>query len=106
MITEPMPTPLAPFPPGNFLLGNHHEFRPERFLADQLKPRHRLAFMPFGAGHRVCVGNAFALTESMLLLAMIARHYRFNLLPGQTVEPEIQVTLRPKGGMRLAVSRR
>jgi len=81
-------------------------FRPERFLADQLKPRHRLAFMPFGAGHRVCVGNAFALTESMLLLAMIAQHYRFNLLPGQTVEPEIQVTLRPKGGMRLAVSRR
>ena len=81
-------------------------FRPERFLADAFKPGHRLAFMPFGAGHRVCVGNAFALTESILLLAMIAQHYRFEPLPGQIVEAQIQVTLRPKGGIRLAVSRR
>ncbi len=63
----------------------------------------RLAYMPFGTGHRVCIGNAFALAESMLLLAMIARHYRFERLPGQTAEPELEVTLRPKGGMRLAV---
>ena len=81
-------------------------FQPERFLPEQFKPKHRLAFMPFGAGHRLCVGNAFALTESMLLLAMIAKHYRFETLPGESVEPELEVTLRPKGGVRLAVTPR
>ena len=81
-------------------------FQPERFLPEPFKPKHRLAFMPFGAGHRLCVGNAFALTESMLLLAMIAKHYRFETLSGESVEPEIEVTLRPKGGMRLAVTPR
>ncbi|QSA98762.1 cytochrome P450 [Methylococcus sp. EFPC2] len=81
-------------------------FSPERFLADAAKPAHRLAYMPFGAGHRVCIGNAFALTESVLLLAMMARHHRFDLAPGQSVDPEIEVTLRPRGGLRLTVSKR
>ena len=79
-------------------------FQLERFLPEQFKPKHRLAFMPFGARYRLCVGNAFALTESLLLLAMIAKYNRFDIPLGVTVEPETEVTLRTKGGMRLAVS--
>ncbi len=79
-------------------------FQLERFLPDQFKPKYRLAFMPFGARYRLRVSNTFALTESLLLLAMIAKYYRFDIPLGVTVEPETEVTLRTKGGMRLAVS--
>jgi cytochrome P450 len=81
-------------------------FRPERFLEGESRSRHRLAYMPFGAGHRVCIGNGFALTESMLLLAMIAQRYRLDLASGQTVQPELEITLRPRNGLRMQLSRR
>lgn len=81
-------------------------FRPERFLDGQPAPAHRLAYMPFGAGPRVCLGNRFAMAEGVLMLAAIAQHFRLDLPPGQGVEPEITITLRPKPGLRTAVSRR
>lgn len=81
-------------------------FRPERFLEGQPAPAHRLAYMPFGAGPRVCLGNHYALAEGVLLLAALARHYRLDLPPDQMVEPEITITLRPRTGLRMAVSRR
>ena len=79
-------------------------FRPERFLDGQ--PGHRLAFMPFGAGPRVCPGNHLAMTEAVLLLASLARQYRLDLLPGHRLETEITITLRPKGGLPMRLSRR
>lgn len=82
------------------------EFSPERFLRDDDKPGHRLAYMPFGAGQRVCVGNAFALIESILLLALLARRFRLELQTDRPVEPELEVTLRPKGRILMNVSRR
>lgn len=81
-------------------------FRPERFLAGDRAPGHRLAFMPFGAGHRVCLGNHFAMAEGVLLLAAIARHFQLELTPGQKVEPEIVLTLRPKGGLAMRLAER
>jgi cytochrome P450 len=81
-------------------------FHPERFLPGTAQPGHRLAFMPFGAGPRVCLGNHFAMAETMLLLAALARQFRLEPLPGQTVEPEIVLALRPKGGLRMRVSMR
>jgi cytochrome P450 len=81
-------------------------FRPERFLPGSAPSRHRLAFMPFGAGPRVCVGSSFAMEEALLLMALIARRFRFEPLAGASVQPEIEVTLRPRGGHKLAVTRR
>jgi cytochrome P450 len=81
-------------------------FRPERFLEGQPTPAHRLAYMPFGAGPRVCLGNHFAMAEGVLLLATIAQHYRLDLPPGQAVKPEITITLRPKGGLPMRISPR
>lgn len=81
-------------------------FRPQRFLPGSPPPAHRLAFMPFGAGPRVCVGSSFAMAEALLLMALVARRFRLEPLPGVTVRPEIEVTLRPRGGLKLAVTPR
>ena len=81
-------------------------FRPERFEESAEGVRHRLAWMPFGAGHRTCVGNHFAMIEGPLLLALIAQRYEMNLLPGQTVEPEVAVTVRPRNGLKMTIQKR
>jgi cytochrome P450 len=81
-------------------------FRPERFMSGEDANGHRLAWMPFGAGHRACIGNHFAMIEGPLLLALIAQRYELNLLPGQTVEPEVAVTVRPKNGLKMIVRKR
>jgi cytochrome P450 len=66
----------------------------------------RYAYLPFGGGPRVCIGNGFALMEARLILATLAQRYRFTLLPDQTVTPVQLVTLRPKGGLRVRVEPR
>ena len=81
-------------------------FEPERFLDDKEKQLPRCAYLPFGAGPRICIGNHFASMEGHLLLATIARHARFALASDRPVELEPLVTLRPKGGLPVRVSRR
>lgn len=71
-------------------------FNPERFLSNESR---RLAFMPFGAGERVCIGNHFAMLESQLLLAMMVKEYDFELLAPNEAEIEMVVSIRPKGGI-------
>ena len=81
-------------------------FRPERW-ADGLASRlPRFAYFPFGGGPRQCIGNAFALMESALLLAAIAQRFRLTLEPGQRVTPTPYVTLRPEPGLRMRLERR
>jgi len=80
-------------------------FSPERFLeADTALPK--LAYLPFGGGPRVCIGNSFAQLEATLLLATLAQRFRLSLEPAQTVSPEATLTLRPKGGLRLRLHTR
>ena len=74
-------------------------FDPERFLGDKEKHLPRCAYMPFGAGPRVCIGNHFALMEGHILLATIARRARFELTSSKDPEMEPLVTLRPRGGI-------
>ncbi len=83
---------------------NPEQFLPERWLNDQ-QPRSRYAYMPFGAGPRACVGIHFASVEGPLLLALIARRYDLQLAQ-EHVEPELMVTLRPKGGLRMTLQPR
>lgn len=70
-------------------------FRPERWLAED-KSRPRFAYFPFGAGPRQCIGESFAWTEGVLLLATLARRFRLCLRPGYELRLRAAITLRPK----------
>jgi cytochrome P450 len=85
---------------------NPDVFDPERFSAEREKDIPKYAYLPFGGGPRVCIGNAFALMEARLILAAMAQRYRLELAPGQVVKPERQFTLRSKYGMNMIVRRR
>jgi cytochrome P450 len=73
-------------------------FRPERWLDGLEKRLPRGAFIPFGMGSRKCIGAAFAMMEATLLLATIARQWRFDLAPGE-VPTLPSITLRPGTGV-------
>jgi cytochrome P450 len=76
-------------------------FRPERFLAAPQWPR--FAFLPFGGGPRVCIGQHFARMEAVLALSAIARRVRFT--DPWPLAYLAAVTLRPVGGVPLTVAR-
>jgi len=81
-------------------------FDPERFMPGQPPPRHKLAYMPFSVGPRMCIGNHFSLLEGTLVLAMIAQRFRFSLSPRARIEPEFQITQRPRHGVLVRVETR
>lgn len=74
-------------------------FDPERFAEGAGEGRPTLAFFPFGAGPRKCIGEVFALVEATLILATLARDFAPELVPGRVPEPEPVITLRPRGGL-------
>ncbi len=77
------------------------EFRPERFSVDQKAARSRFIYFPFGAGSRQCIGEAFAWMEGVLVLATLAQKWRLRLIPGQKIELQPKITLRPKPEIRM-----
>ena len=79
-------------------------FDPEHFSPDHVKDRPTYAYLPFGGGPRICIGNNFALMEMQVALAMLIQAFDFGLTGSAPVEPEPGITLRPKGGMQLRVS--
>lgn len=84
---------------------------PERFDPDRWTPAFRaalpkFAYFPFGGGPRVCIGEPFAWTEGILLLATLAARWRMRLAPGRPVEPLPRITLRPKYGMPMTLEER
>ncbi len=79
------------------------EFLPERFAPEREREIQPFAFFPFGGGPRLCIGQDFALLESALILATIARHFRLEAEAGHVVRPEPLVTLRPKTGVRMRI---
>jgi cytochrome P450 len=70
-------------------------FDPDRFSPARSEGRPAFAYFPFGGGPRICIGNAFAMMEAQILLAMICQRYRLELAPGVTIVPERGITLRP-----------
>ncbi len=83
---------------------NPEDFEPQRFNPQAKKERHKHAYIPFGAGQRMCIGNNFAMMEMKIALSMLLQNFEFSL-PEDAVDVEAEplVTLRPKGGLRLNI---
>jgi cytochrome P450 len=81
-------------------------FDPSRFQAGWEQRIPRYAYLPFGAGPRVCIGNSFAMMEARLILATVAQQWRMRLEADQEIVPIQLVTVRAKNGIRMRLDRR
>ncbi len=83
-------------------------FDPSRFTKEAKAGRPKLAYFPFGAGSRQCIGEGLAWMEGVLALAVMAQAWRFVLPEDapRTLAVKPSVTLRPKGPVRLRLERR
>jgi cytochrome P450 len=82
-------------------------FIPERWQTITAKEAgQRNIYFPFGGGVRRCIGESFAWTEGILLLATIARKWELSLASNQKIGLQPQITLRPKFGMRMICRKR
>lgn len=80
---------------------NPLRFDPERWTPQARASRPKFSYFPFGAGPRQCIGESFAWMEGVLLLASIARRWKFSVVTETRVELLPLITLRPKHGMKL-----
>ena len=78
-------------------------FDPDRWLPEVAATRPKFSYFPFGAGTRICIGEQFAWTEAILIVATLARRWRFWLAPKQRIAVQPRITLRPKYGIQMVV---
>ena len=81
-------------------------FHPERWTDDFKKRLPKFSYFPFGGGIRGCIGEPFALMEAIIIIATIWRKWDMQLVPSQKIALKPLITLRPKYGMRMRISRR
>ena len=104
------------FPPGSFIFISQYlmqrdarffsdpdHFDPERWTPEAAAQRPRYSYFPFGGGPRQCIGEGFAWAVGLLVLASLSQRWRLSLAPGQRIDLEPLITLRPKYGMRMIV---
>ena len=78
-------------------------FDPERFHPDRKDKIPKFAYLPFSAGPRICIGNAFAMMQMRINLATILQDYRLTVAPGYQFEPFYSFNTRPKNGLPMTV---
>jgi cytochrome P450 len=81
-------------------------FDPERWTPGARESRPQFSYFPFGGGPRRCIGEGFAWLEGVLLLATLAQHWQMRLVPNHPVGLRPVITLRPRHGMRMIITRR
>jgi cytochrome P450 len=82
------------------------QFNPDRFAPGWEERISRFAYLPFGGGPRVCIGNGFAMMEARLVLATVAQRCKLSLEPNMEIAPKQLVTLRPGRAVRMRVEKR
>jgi cytochrome P450 len=81
-------------------------FDPSRWLDQRREAVPRHGYLPFGTGPRACIGEQFAWTEAVCVLAGIAQNWRVEMDPGVQVQPEYRVTMRPSGAVPMRLRAR
>ena len=82
------------------------KFDLERWAPEARESRPQFSYFPFGGGPRRCIGEGFAWMEGILLIATIAQQWQMRLVPNHPVVLKPVITLRPKHGMRMTLTRR
>jgi len=85
---------------------NPEIFDPERFAPEAVKARHRFAWLPFGAGPRICIGMQFALLEAVAILGTLLPAVHLRVQPGYVPVPKSRITMRPAQGMPMTIEKR
>ncbi len=110
--------PLAGYsiPPGAIVLSSQwvmhrnprffpepEKFLPERWTESFIQGLPKFAYFPFGGGARTCIGEGFAWMELVILLSTLTQTWSPELADPGPVQPHPQITLRPRGGVRMTV---
>lgn len=82
------------------------DFVPERWADDGIDRIPKYAYLPFGGGPRICIGNSFAMMEAQLLLATIAQRYQMRLIDGVEIVPQPFITMFPRDGLPMRLEAR
>ncbi|MFF4349826.1 cytochrome P450 [Streptomyces sp. NPDC001530] len=97
-----------PLPPGTIILFSPYvlgrdpgvfpdpgRFDPDRWLPERVSPAQRGALLPFSAGSRKCIGDAFGMAEATLALAAVSARWQLRPVPGATIRPKPKAALSP-----------
>ena len=84
---------------------------PDAFLPERWTPAFeaslpRFGYLPFGGGPRTCIGERYAIMESLIVLATIVRDWRFDYAGRKPPRPQVSLTLKPGGGVPMRLGRR
>lgn len=97
----------------NYFLHNHKKiwgdpenFRPERFLSENLTKEQKSAYIPFGLGPRRCIGEYFAKTEIKTFIIKFMKNFNYSTVDPENVKPHASITLRPKNGINFKLTQR
>jgi cytochrome P450 len=94
-----------------YVYGAHHAprywdepdtFDTNRFMKGNEKLQTSFTYLPFGGGPRGCIGHHYAMLQMLMILSGLLRGYDFELMPGQAIEAQAMVILRPKQGIRMS----
>ena len=83
-----------------------NEFMPERWAEESIERIPKYAYLPFGGGPRICIGNGFATMEANLLLATIAQRFQLRLIEDVEIVPQPFITMFPRDGLPMRLEAR
>jgi cytochrome P450 len=101
IIVNPMPIHYHPD-----FWSNPESFDPERFSTESEKGRHSLAWIPFGAGQRQCIGKDFAMMEATLILSRLMQRYQIIAAHKPAPKAAFSATLSPTNGIWVKLEKR